>query len=66
MTLRRITRWDHGHLIDEMRERLRRDPEAPKLRASPTMSFRASSGSVLFTLAQRTLDFSNVVADGLR
>ena len=30
------------------------------------MSFRASSGPVLFTLAQRTLDFSKVVADGLR
>jgi len=40
--------------------------EAPKLRASPIMSFRAGGGPVLFTLAQRTLDFSDVVADGLR
>jgi tetratricopeptide (TPR) repeat protein len=40
--------------------------EAPKLRASPIMSFRAGGGPVLFTLAQRTLDFSDIVADGLR
>lgn len=40
--------------------------EAPKLRASPFTSFRAVSGRILFTLAQRTLDFSDVVADGLR
>jgi tetratricopeptide (TPR) repeat protein len=40
--------------------------EAPKVRASPIMSFRAGGGPVLFTLAQRTLDFSKVVADGLR
>lgn len=40
--------------------------EVPKLRASPIMSFHAVGGPVLFTLAQRTLDFSNVVADGLR
>ena len=40
--------------------------EAPKLRASPIMSFRASGGLVLFRLAQRTLDFNEVVADGLR
>lgn len=40
--------------------------EAPKLRASPIMSFRAGSGPILFGLAQRTLDFSDVVADGLR
>lgn len=39
--------------------------EAPKLRASPFMSFRATSGTLLFTLAQRTLDFSDIVADGL-
>lgn len=30
------------------------------------MSFRASGGPVLFALAQRTLDFTDVVADGLR
>lgn len=40
--------------------------EAPKLRASPIMSFRVGSGPVLFSLAQRTLEFSDVVADGLR
>ncbi|WP_125461619.1 MULTISPECIES: hypothetical protein [Rhodomicrobium] len=40
--------------------------EAPKLRASPILSFRAVSGPVLFALAQRTLDFGDVVADGLR
>ena len=40
--------------------------EAPKLRASKIMSFRAGGGPVLFMLAQRTLDFSDVVADGLR
>ncbi|CAH0338612.1 hypothetical protein [Rhizobium sp. CECT 9324] len=40
--------------------------EAPKLRASPIMSFRAVSAPLLFTLAQRTLDFRDVVADGLR
>ena len=26
---RRITRWEHEHLIDEMRQRLGRDPEGP-------------------------------------
>lgn len=40
--------------------------EAPKLRASPFTSFRAVSGRILFPLAQRTLDFSDVVADALR
>jgi tetratricopeptide (TPR) repeat protein len=40
--------------------------EATKLRASPIMSFRASGGPMLFALAQRTLDFTDVVADGLR
>lgn len=40
--------------------------EAPKLRASPFTSFREVSGRILFTLAQRTRDFSDVVADGLR
>lgn len=39
--------------------------EGPKLRTSPFMSFRATNGTLLFTLAQRTLDFSDVVADGL-
>ncbi len=40
--------------------------EAPALRASPYMSFRAASGPVLFELAQRTLDFSDIVIDGTR
>lgn len=40
--------------------------EAPALRASPFMSFRAGSGPVLFELAQRTLDFSEIVIDGTR
>lgn len=40
--------------------------EAPALRASPFMSFRAASGPVLFELAQRTLDFSDIVIDGTR
>ncbi len=40
--------------------------EAPKLRASPIMSLRSGSGPVLFVLAQRTLDFGDVVIDGLR
>lgn len=39
--------------------------EGPRLRASRFMSFRATSGTVLFTLAQRTLDFDEVVSDGL-
>ena len=29
---RRITRWEHEHLIDEMRQRLGRDPDAMTLR----------------------------------
>lgn len=40
--------------------------EAPKLRASSIMSFHAGAGPVLFILAQRRLDFIDVVADGLR
>lgn len=40
--------------------------EAPKLRASPIMSFRAGGGPVLYSLAQRTLDFSDAVIDGVR
>lgn len=39
---------------------------APALRASPFISFRAGSGPVLFELAQRTLDFSDIVIDGTR
>ena len=40
--------------------------EAPKLRASKIMSFRVATGTLLFLLAQRTLDFSDIVADGFR
>ncbi|NMN07515.1 MULTISPECIES: hypothetical protein [unclassified Novosphingobium] len=40
--------------------------EASALRASPFMSLRAGSGPVLFELAQRTLDFSEIVIDGTR
>jgi hypothetical protein len=40
--------------------------QAPALRASPFMSFRAGSGPVLFELAQRTLDFSDIVIDSTR
>jgi|GEM_PF-3505712 len=40
--------------------------EAPFLRASPIISFRATSAGPLFALAQRTRDFTVIVSDGLR
>lgn len=39
--------------------------EAPLLRASTIMSFRSVSAGPLFTLAQRTRNFANIVGDGL-
>ncbi len=39
---------------------------APTLRTSSIMSLRAASNSVLFELAQRTLDFCDIVIDGTR
>jgi tetratricopeptide (TPR) repeat protein len=37
-----------------------------KLRTSAYMSLRVAAGPILFQIAQRTLDFSDTVADGLR
>lgn len=39
--------------------------EAPLLRTSPIMSFRSVAAGPLFTLAQRTRDFTDVVSDAL-
>jgi hypothetical protein len=50
----------HGQSLDHSKR------EAPKLRATPYVSFRAVTSAPLFRLAQRTLDFEHVVADGLR
>lgn len=40
--------------------------EAPKVRATPYVAFRAITATPLFQLARRTHDFEHVVADGLR
>ncbi|MCT4373586.1 hypothetical protein CLG85_026135 [Yangia mangrovi] len=40
--------------------------EAPHLRSSPFTAFRSTSAGPLFRLAQRTRDFTKIVADGLR
>jgi hypothetical protein len=71
---RRITRWEHGHLVDEMRKRLDRDPDLMTQRRStvehPFGTIKAWMGATHFQMRRlrnvRTEMALNVLAYNMK